>query len=287
MSISTTYGNIMPIGHTEAAVTAARPRHAPSTRIALDVQNVGLRYQTAKRKDGPLVLSGASLEIRHGEFFCLLGPSGCGKTSMLTLMAGFLKPTEGRLTLDGKVIDKPEADRGVVFQGEDALFPWLTALDNVAFGLKMRGMGKAERYAKAEQFLELVGLRGQGQKYPTEMSGGMKQRVQIARVLVNDPKILLMDEPFGAVDAQTRSRLQDELVEIWQKTGKTIVFITHDISKSVLLADRVGVMSKGPGSHIASIVGIDMPRPRYRGSPAFGVMWEQINNLIESQEGQP
>lgn len=284
MSVSTTYGNIMPIQPDEAAVAAAPSRNASATRVALHVQNIGLRYQTAKGKAGPWVLLDASLEIRQGEFFCLLGPSGCGKTSMLTLMAGFLKPTTGQLTLDGNAIDKPEADRGVVFQGEDALFPWLTALDNVAFGLKMRGMGKAERHDKAEQFLELVGLRGQGHKYPPEMSGGMKQRVQIARVLVNDPKILLMDEPFGAVDAQTRSRLQDELVEIWQKTGKTIVFITHDIGESVLLADRVGVMSKGPGSHIASIVGIGMPRPRYRGSPAFGAMWEEINNLIESQE---
>jgi len=278
-SLDAVFGEVGAVGESAAPHTSA------SSKAALSVQNVSLRYQTSKRGKGPLVLSDASLEIKQGEFFCLLGPSGCGKTSMLTLMAGFIRPTSGRLVLDGKAIGKPEADRGVVFQGEDALFPWLTAFDNVAFGLKMRGIGKAERLNKAEEFLDLVGLRGQGHKYPYEMSGGMKQRVQIARVLVNDPKILLMDEPFGAVDAQTRSRLQDELVEIWQKTGKTIVFITHDIGEAVLLADRVGVMSKGPGSKIASTIEIDMERPRYRGSPAFGVLWEKINDLIEGQEG--
>lgn len=284
MSQSATYGTVKPIRTVE---TVTSPRPAEPGRVALDVQNVSLRYQTARRRAGPLVLSNASLQIRQGEFFCLLGPSGCGKTSMLTLMAGFIQPSEGRLMLEGKVIGKPEADRGVVFQGDDALFPWLTALDNVAFGLKMRGIARTERHARAQEYLDLVGLRGQGHKYPAEMSGGMKQRVQIARVLVNEPKILLMDEPFGAVDAQTRSRLQDELVEIWQKTGKTIVFITHDIGEAVLLADRVGVMSKGPGSNIASIVGIDMRRPRYRGSPEFGAMWEEINNRIEVQEDAP
>ncbi|WP_436644523.1 ABC transporter ATP-binding protein [Microbaculum sp. FT89] len=282
MSLTTTHTDGAPDGAN--AALAATSADDTSRRIALKVEDVALRYRTSKGHEGPLVLANASVEIRQGEFFCLLGPSGCGKTSMLTLMAGFLQPTHGRLTLDGQPITKPQADRGVVFQGEDALFPWLTALDNVAFGLKMRNVPKAERYEKAEEFLKLVGLDGQGLKYPSEMSGGMKQRVQIARVLVNNPKILLMDEPFGAVDAQTRTRLQDELVEIWQKTAKTIVFITHDISEAVLLADRVGVMSKGPGSNIASIVTINMERPRHRGAPEFGAMWEEINGRIQSQE---
>lgn len=282
MALNMTESGVLPFGAKSAAATPAAS--AEKNRIALKVDDVALRYRSSKGQEGPLVLSNASVEIRKGEFFCLLGPSGCGKTSMLTLMAGFLPPTHGRLTLDGQPIGKPQADRGVVFQGEDALFPWLTALDNVAFGLKMRGMPKSERYERAEEYLKLVGLQGQGSKYPFEMSGGMKQRVQIARVLVNDPKILLMDEPFGAVDAQTRARLQDELVEIWQKTAKTIVFITHDISEAVLLANRVGVMSKGPGSNIANIVDIDMERPRHRGAPEFGAMWEEINELIQRQE---
>ena len=230
------------------------------------------------------VLKDLDLSIREGEFFCLLGPSGCGKTSVLNLIAGFEQITGGRLTLDGQPVTGPGVDRAVVFQGEDALFPWLRAIDNVAFGPKMKGLPKSERHELARKFLKLVHLGGQEVKYPSELSGGMKQRVQIARVLANDPKIMLMDEPFGALDAQTRTKLQDELVEIWLATRKTIVFITHDISEAVLLGDRVGVMSKGPGSRIATIVPIDLPRPRRRGNPGFGEMWDRINGLIDCEE---
>ena len=231
-----------------------------------------------------LVLKDLDLSIRDGEFFCLLGPSGCGKTSVLNLIAGFQQVTSGQLTLEGRPISGPGVDRAVVFQGEDALFNWLRAIDNVAFGPKMKGLSRDERHEAARKFLRLVHLDGQETKYPSALSGGMKQRVQIARVLANDPKILLMDEPFGALDAQTRSKLQDELVEIWRATSKTIIFITHDIAEAILLGDRVGVMSKGPGSRIASIVSIDLPRPRRRGHPVFGEMWDRINGLIESEE---
>jgi NitT/TauT family transport system ATP-binding protein len=220
----------------------------------------------------------------EGEFFCLLGPSGCGKTTVLSLMAGFLEPSSGMLTLAGRPIVRPGVDRTVVFQGDDALFNWLRTIDNVAFGLRMRGMPKERRYAVAREYLHLVHLDGQEDKYPGELSGGMKQRVQIARVLASDPKILLMDEPFGALDAQTRGRMQSELVEIWHKTGKTIVFITHDITEAVLLADRIGVMTKGPESRLGTIIQVDLPRPRRRSTQGFGEMWEHINALIENEE---
>jgi NitT/TauT family transport system ATP-binding protein len=250
----------------------------------LVARDVSYQYAARRGVQPPAVLSHFELALTEGEFFCLLGPSGCGKTTVLNLMAGFLPPTSGTLTLAGRPVIGPGADRTVVFQGDDALFTWLRTIDNVAFGLRMRGMPEERRRAIAREYLHLVHLDGQENKYPGELSGGMKQRVQIARVLATDPKILLMDEPFGALDAQTRSRLQDELVEIWRKTSKTIVFITHDIAEAVLLADRVGVMTKGPGSHLGAVVPVDLPRPRRRGSPGFGDMWEHINALIESEE---
>jgi NitT/TauT family transport system ATP-binding protein len=238
-------------------------------------------YETKGRAISPPVLARFDLVITQGEFFCLLGPSGCGKTTVLNLMAGFLRPRSGILTLEGRPIAGPGVDRAVVFQGDDSLFTWLRSIDNVAFGPRMAGMSRDRRYALARELLRLVNLEGQEDKYPSELSGGMKQRVQIARVLANDPKILLMDEPFGAVDAQTRTRLQDELVDIWGKTKKTILFITHDISEAVLLADRIGVMTRGPGARIAEIIPVKLARPRRRGSADFGVLWEKINALIE------
>src|SRR5215471_18321703 len=247
----------------------------------LVARNVSFLYAT--RRETPLapVLADFTLALTEGEFFCLLGPSGCGKTTVLNLMAGFLQPTTGRLTLADRPIHGPGVDRAVVFQSDDALFPWLRTIDNVAFGLRMRGVPYERRYAIAREYLHLVHLDGQEHKYPSELSGGMKQRVQIARVLANDPQILLMDEPFGALDAQTRTRLQDELVEIWRQTRKTVLFITHDIAEAVLLADRIGVMTRGPGAHIDEIIPVELPRPRRRGSAGFGELWEKINALIE------
>src|SRR5467141_584489 len=257
------------------------PAVASDFLVARDVT-----YQYAARRGiQPVpVLSHFSLGLVEGEFFCLLGPSGCGKTTVLNLMAGFLQPTAGVLTVAGRPIHGPGVDRTVVFQGDDALFNWLRTIDNVAFGLKMRGMSKERRHAVAREYLHLVHLHGQENKYPGELSGGMKQRVQIARVLASDPKILLMDEPFGALDAQTRGRMQSELVEIWRKTGKTIVFITHDITEAVLLADPIGVMTKGPESRLDAIIPVNLPRPRRRSSPGFGEIWERIDALIESEE---
>ena len=230
-------------------------------------------------------LSGLSLDISEGECFCLLGPSGCGKTTALRLIAGIEVPEQGSLTLEGRDIVGPGIERGVIFQGDDSLFHWLSAIDNVAFGLKLRGVNQADRHEAARKFLNLVGLQGQEDKYPSELSGGMKQRVQIARVLANDPKVLLMDEPFGALDAQTRAELQDELIRIWSQTNKskTIVFVTHDISEAILLGDRVGVMSCGPGSNIRTIFNIDLPRPRTRATSGFGELYEQINSVITTE----
>jgi NitT/TauT family transport system ATP-binding protein len=247
----------------------------------LVARDVSYGYEAKGRAMPPPVLAQFDLVITQGEFFSLLGPSGCGKTTVLNLMAGFLTPRGGTLTLDRRPITGPGVDRAVVFQSDDSLFTWLRSIDNVAFGPRMTGMPRERRYAIAREYLRLVNLEGQEDKYPGELSGGMKQRVQIARVLANDPKILLMDEPFGALDAQTRTRLQDELVDIWGKTRKTILFITHDIAEAIILADRIGVMTPGPGAHIGEIIPVRLPRPRSRGSAGFGELWEKINALIE------
>jgi len=250
----------------------------------LVARDVSYRYAARRGVEPVSVVRRFSVSLVEGEFFCLLGPSGCGKTTVLNLMAGFLEPAAGMLTLAGEPIRGPGVDRTVVFQGDDALFNWLRTIDNVAFGLRMRGISKDRRHTIAREYLHLVHLDGQEHKYPGELSGGMKQRVQIARVLASDPKMLLMDEPFGALDAQTRGRMQSELVEIWHKTGKTIVFITHDITEAVLLADRIGVMTKGPEARLRAIIPVDLPRPRRRSSAGFGETWEHINALIENEE---
>lgn len=171
-------------------------------------------------------------------------------------------------------------DRGVVFQSDDALFPWLTARENVEFGLKMKNIPPSERRRISDNYLDLVHLEKHKEKYPSELSGGMKQRIQIARVLANAPAVMLMDEPFGALDAQTRTKLQDDLIDIWQETKKTVLFITHDIAESITLADRIFVMAKGPGSNISKIFNVTMDRPRNRGDVEFGRLWEEINSSL-------
>ena len=229
------------------------------------------------------VLLGFSLEIDRGEFFCLLGPSGCGKTTVLNLLAGFEQPTGGNIRVDGHPVTAPGVERTVVFQGDDSLYTWLTAVENVEFGLRLAGTAAATRRATAERYLSLVGLSGQGEKYPSQLSGGMKQRIQIARALVCESPILLMDEPFAAVDAQTRSTLQDELIGIWQETGRTFLFITHDIGESILLADRVGIMTAGPAAAMKTIVPIELPRPRRRGDPTFGALYDRLNAVVSEE----
>ena len=209
------------------------------------------------------VLSGSDLDVREGEFLALVGPSGCGKSSLLDLIAGLAKPTGGSVSVDGTAIDGPSLERGMVFQGY-ALFPWRTVRGNIEFGLESRRTPKRERQEIASRYLSLVGLSGFENYYPHELSGGMKQRVAIARSLALDPDVLLMDEPFAAVDAQTRETLQEELLKVWEETRKTIVFITHDIDEAVFLSDRVGIMTARPGS-IKALLTSDLPRPRHGG----------------------
>ena len=199
-----------------------------------------------------------SLSVEAGDFVSVVGPSGCGKTTMLNMIAGFLPATGGQIRVDGRAVSGPGPDRGVVFQSF-ALFPWRTVLDNVAFGPKMRGVPKARRHEIAREYLALAGLSHAADRYPNELSGGMQQRVGVVRALANEPDVLLMDEPFASVDAQTRMTLQEELTRIWEQRRPTVLFITHDVAEAVFLANRVVVLSKGT---VLDDIAIDLPRPR-------------------------
>lgn len=201
-----------------------------------------------------------SLEIEEGEFVTIVGPSGCGKTTLLNIVAGFIPPTAGDVTLNGRRVQGPGPDRGVVFQ-TFALFPWKTVLDNVGFGLKMRGVARADRDRTAREYIALVGLQGFESRYPHELSGGMQQRAGVARVLANDPEVMLMDEPFASIDAQTRMTLQEELGRIWETTRRTILLVTHDVEEAVFLATRVVVLTACP-ARVRAAVPVDLPRPR-------------------------
>jgi NitT/TauT family transport system ATP-binding protein len=223
-------------------------------RIAMaqiEIDRVRHTYRPPRGKP-VLALEDVSLEVREREFLALLGPSGCGKSTLLYLIGGFLPVESGRIAIDGKPIAAPGPDRGIVFQ-HFALFPWKTVRGNILYGLERQGMPRAERERRAQDFIDLVGLTGFEDSYPSHLSGGMKQRTAIARTLAFDPKILLMDEPFGALDAQTRHLMQSELLGIWQRTPKTVIFVTHDVQEAVYLADRVVVMSARPGRIMATV----------------------------------
>ncbi len=224
-----------------------------------------------------------NVDIERGEFFCLLGPSGCGKTTVLKMLAGFEAPTAGHILMDGRPVTDASRDRGVVFQGDDSLYGWLSAVENVEFGLRMRQVGKAERRQRALHYLQLVGLTGQEQKYPVELSGGMKQRIQIARVLANEPKMLLMDEPFAALDAQTRSLMQEELARIWRTTRTTVLFITHDIDEAVTLGNRIGVMRAGPRSQVKGVIEVALNGARHRTDDVFLRYYKQVYEMIRDE----
>jgi NitT/TauT family transport system ATP-binding protein len=244
-----------------------------------DVQKT---YRSLQGVDYPAV-EHFSLDIEVGEFFCLLGPSGCGKTTVLKMLAGFEGPTAGRILMDGRPVTGASRDRAVVFQGDDSLYGWLTAVENVEFGLRMRRVPKTERRERAMRYLELVGLRGQERKYPAELSGGMKQRIQIARVLANEPKMLLMDEPFAALDAQTRALMQLELANIWQATRTTVLFITHDIDEAVTLGTRIGVMRAGPRSQVKGVVEVSLKGARSRTDDTFFGYYKQVYEMIRDE----
>jgi NitT/TauT family transport system ATP-binding protein len=231
-------------------------------------------------------VSGLDFSIAPGELICILGPSGCGKSTLLGALAGHLPITAGRLTVDGQPIQGPSPDRGMVFQ-QHTLFPWKRVRDNVAFGPKMRGLAKAERDRAANAILNLVGLSGFETFYPAQLSGGMQQRVEIARVLINQPRVLLMDEPFSALDAQTRGMMQEVLLDIWSKIPTTTVFVTHDIDEALFLADRVVVMSARPGRVIEDIT-LPFGRPRSHDlvtEPEFVRLKRHVMQLLRRPEG--
>jgi NitT/TauT family transport system ATP-binding protein len=219
-----------------------------------------------------------SIQISRGEFVCVVGPSGCGKTTILNMLAGFVEPTTGRIEVAGQEVKEPGPDRGVVFQ-EVGLFSWLTARRNVEFGLTMKGMPLGDRHARAEAVLELTGMLKFADRFPNELSGGMKQRVGLARALAPDPDVLLMDEPFAALDAQSRSLMQQEVLKIWAATGKTILFVTHAVDEALLLADRVIVMSANPG-RVKEGIQIDLPRPRDDTSESFTRLEKSLRDMI-------
>jgi ABC-type nitrate/sulfonate/bicarbonate transport system ATPase subunit len=225
-----------------------------------------------------LAITDINLSIEPNEFVAVVGRSGCGKTTLLNMIAGLLKPTKGAILIDGKPVEGPGPDRGMVFQNS-ALFPWLTAIGNIEFGPKNTGMSREERRRLAQDLIELVHLAGFENKYPRELSGGMRQRVAIARALAMDPDILLMDEPFGALDELTRADMQDELLRIWQARKKTVVFITHSIMEALYLSDRIVVLSPHPG-RMRLKVDVDMPRPRQRSSQRFLEHYEKIHSAI-------
>ncbi|MBI3375288.1 MAG: ABC transporter ATP-binding protein [Betaproteobacteria bacterium] len=223
-----------------------------------------------------------SLEVKQGEFVSVVGPSGCGKTTLLNMIAGFIPASGGEILLDERAVDGPGPERGVVFQSF-ALFPWKTVLENVAFGPKIRGLSRTEREKIAREYLDLVGLANVAERYPNELSGGMQQRVGVVRALANNPDVLLMDEPFASVDAQTRMTLQEELTRIWQERRPTIIFITHDVGEAVFLANRVVVLSKG---RILKEIEVTLPRPRawdlLTEDAAFKALSGQVLQLVRS-----
>jgi NitT/TauT family transport system ATP-binding protein len=243
-------------GEADAWTPSRKPAGHPTDQGRIEGRGLAMRFDT---KSGPVVaLDDLDIDIRPGEFVALLGPSGCGKSTLLNLVAGILKPTSGSVTVDGKPVKGPNPDCGIVFQNH-SLFPWMSVLENVAFGPKM--LGRGDPIGTARTFLSLVGLERQASAWPSSLSGGMQQRVGIARALATYPPVLLMDEPFGALDAQTRSIMQEELLKIWSQFKTTVIFVTHDIEEAIFLADRVVVMKTLPGG-VKRQVPIDLPRPR-------------------------
>jgi len=245
----------------------------------LEIRNVYKLFQVDGRQME--TLRDINLNIGDHEFICFIGPSGCGKTTLLRIIAGLEEPSSGSVFLNGDLIKGPGPERGMVFQ-EYSLFPWRTVIDNIAFGLELRGVPKKDRLDRAEQYLKMVGLERFSERYPHELSGGMKQRVAIARALVNDPKALLMDEPFGALDAQTRNIMQSELLRIWEEEKKTVVFVTHSVDEAIYLADRIVIMSARPG-RIKDVIEIDLSRPRTRTSPEVNGIRDRILADLKSE----
>jgi NitT/TauT family transport system ATP-binding protein len=264
-----------------ATLSSVAPRPGPAN-VMIEIDRVSQTFQTSGRQSH-LALSEISLTIGDGAFVSILGPSGCGKSTLLYIVGGFVMPTQGVAKVKGRAITGPGPDRGPVFQ-EFALFPWKNVLGNVMYGLRQQGVGRAEAETQSRRLIEMVGLKGFENFYPKELSGGMKQRVAIARTLAYHPEVLLMDEPFGALDAHTRNRLQNDLLNIWERDRKTVLFVTHSVDEAVFLSDKVVVMTRAPG-RIKEIVDIDLPRPRRRAEllldPRYQKYVVDIERLID------
>jgi NitT/TauT family transport system ATP-binding protein len=262
-----------------ATLTLAREAAA---RGHIDVRNLGIRF--GGRGGQVDAVQGVSVHVQPGEFVSLIGPSGCGKSTLLNAVAGFIHPSSGQALLDGKAIEGPGSDRGVVFQ-QYSLFPWMTVRKNVEFGLKLKGLSTTERESQARTLLGLAGLLHFENHYPDQLSGGMKQRVGIVRALATSPQVLLMDEPFGALDAQTRVVMQEILTNMWQRLRISVLFITHDIDEAVFLSDRIYVMTARPG-RIKSEIVVPLPRPRtpeMMASPQFAALVGTLRSLIREE----
>ncbi len=272
----------LPDYRAQAPAVAARFQKLKERPVVLDVEHLGRQFST----DGTtcVALRDLSFRVHRREFVCVIGPSGCGKSTLIRILAGLESPTSGRVLLDGKAVSGPGPDRGMVFQGY-TLFPWLTVKRNVMFGLEMKGLTGLQAESEARQWIDLVGLTRFKDAYPAQLSGGMKQRTAIARALAAQPRILLMDEPFGALDAQTRAQMQAHLLEIWRNVDVTILFITHDLDEAVLLADRILVLKANPGE-VQEIIEVPVPRPRHpsqMNSPEFLATRLRLDELIHPQ----
>lgn len=253
------------------------------TTAKISLHDVTLVHVNVTRRESHIAVRNLDLDVRENEFLCVVGPSGCGKSTLVSAIAGFIKPEAGRVTMDNRTIEGPGADRGVVFQ-EYALLPWKTVLDNVSIGLKFRGVKRAERDKIAREYLAMTGLADAAHKYPHELSGGMRQRAAVARTLANTPEVILMDEPFAAVDAQTRMSLQEELLRIWESHRITVLFVTHSVEEAVFLADRVAVLTPGPG-RVRKIIEVDLPRNArnwntINANPRFIELRDEVMNLV-------
>jgi NitT/TauT family transport system ATP-binding protein len=248
----------------------------------LELRNVSMVY--SQRGKPFAAVRDVSLQVEAGQFISIVGASGCGKTTLLRIVDGLITPTRGQVWVDGRAVNRPGPDRGFVFQ-QDALFPWRTLLDNVTFGLEIQGRSRKESHERAAGLLSLVGLDGFEHHFPHELSGGMRQRANLARALTIDPDVLLMDEPFASLDAQTREIMQSELLRIWRSNRKTVLFVTHQIDEAVYLADRVVVMTSRPGQ-LKAVLDIDIPRPRHlsvKRTPAFLELVDEIWKMIEEE----